>query len=269
MSGRPFTIIGAVVAVLALGLFLFLGSRATGGVAGGTTTANLKSMIVAARDISIRIPLSAADVKLIQVDAALIPPQSFDKVDQLKGLIPIVPIYAGQTVTGNELVASSDQVAGVQAAFLPIPKGWVAMTLPTSEQTGVAGNIQAGDYIAISAVLNAGGRFSNTRTVYSNVHVLRIGTAADSIQPVPVRGATPAPAKSATTASSITVVVTQCQAEFLDWFIANGSIKYTLESYRDYTPRDVAVDSTCPSVDLTRGVTFADVGRNWPSLVAA
>jgi pilus assembly protein CpaB len=268
MSGRPFTIIGAVVAVLALGLFLFLGSRGGGGVTSGATP-NLKSVIVAARDISIRIPLTAADVKLIQVDAASIPPQSFDKVDQLKGLIPIVPIYTGQTVTGNELVASADQVAGVQAAFLPIPKGWVAMTIPTSEQTGVAGNIQAGDYIAISAVLNPGGKFSNTRTVYTNVHVLRIGTAADSIQPVPVRGATPAPAKSSASASSITVVVTECQAEFLDWFIANGSIKYTLESYKDYTPKDITADSACPSIDVTRGVTIADVGRNWPSLVAA
>ena len=97
--------------------------------------------------------------------------------------------------------------------------------------------------------------------------MLRIGAAADSIQPVPVRGATPAPAKSSASASSITVVVTQCQAEFLDWFVANGSIKYTLESYKDYTPKDVAVDTTCPSVDVTRGVTLADIGRSWPSLV--
>ena len=268
MSGRPFTIIGAVVAVVALGIFVFLGSRGAAGVVAGTNP-NLKPVIVAARDISIRIPLTAADVKVIQVDAAAIPPQSFDKVDQLKGLIPIVPIYTGQTVTGNELVASADQVAGVQAAFLPIPKGWVAMTIPTAEQTGVAGYIQAGDYITISAVLNAGGKFSNTRTVYTNVHVLRIGAAADSIQPVPVRGATPAPAKSSATAASITVVVTQCQAEFLDWFVANGSIKYTLESYKDYNPKDTAIDSTCPTVDVTHGVTINDVGKNWPSLVTA
>lgn len=267
MSGRPFTIIGAVVAVVALGIFVFLGSRAAGGAITGTNL-NLKSMIVAARDISIRVPLTAADVKVIQVDATAIPPQSFDKVDQLKGLIPVVPIYSGQPVTSNELVASSDQVTGVQAAYLPIPKGWVAMTIPTAEQTGVAGYIQSGDYITISAILNAGGKFSNTRTVYTNVHVLRIGAAADSIQPVPARGSTPAPAKSSTTAASLTVVVTQCQAEFIDWFIANGSIKYTLESYKDYSPKDTAVDSSCASVDASRGVTVNDVGRNWPSLVA-
>ena len=268
MSGRPFTIIGAIVAILALGLFVYLGSRATGSAVSGTSNPNLKPVIVAARDISIRIPLTVADVKVIQVDSATVPPQSFDKVEQLRGLIPVVPIYAGQPVTSNELVASSDQVAGVQAAFLPIPKGWVAMTIPTSDLAGVAGNIQAGDYIAISAVLNVGGKFSNTRTVYTNIHVLRIGTAADSIQPVPVRGATPAPAKTSASAGSLTVIVTQCQAEFLNWFVANGSLKYSLESYRDYTPKDIAVDATCPGVDATRGVNLTDVGRTWPSLLA-
>jgi Flp pilus assembly protein CpaB len=270
MTGRPFTIIGAIVAVVALGIFVLLGSRAAGGPISAATPTNLRSMVVASRDIATRIPLTSADLKLVQVDAAAIPPQSFTKVEQLKGLIPIVPIYSGQPVTGNELVASSDSVTGAQASFLPIPKGWVAMTLPTAEQQGVAGYIQAGDYITISAIVNAGGKFANTRTVYTNVHVLRIGQAADAISLTPVqpRGAAPTPAPKPPTASSITVVVTQCQAEYLDWFIANASIKYTLESYKDYTPRDVAVDAGCPGVDSTHGVTVNDVGRSWPGLVS-
>ena len=268
MSGRPFTILGAVIAVIALAIFIFLGSRAAGPLAAGSV--NLKSMVVAARDISTRIPLTPADVKVVQVDAAAIPPQSFTRVDEIKGLIPIVAIPSGQPVTANQLVASADQVTGAQAAYLPIPKGWVAMTLPTSEQQGVAGYIQPGDYITISAILNVGGKFENTRTVYTNVHVLRLGPASESIslQPVQPRGAVPTPAPHAVTASSITVVVTQCQAEFLDWFIANASIKYTLESYKDYNAKDTAADSTCPGVDSTRGVTLVDVGKNWPGLTS-
>jgi Flp pilus assembly protein CpaB len=268
MSGRPFTIIGAVVAIIALGIFLYLGSQKAGPLA-AAGPANTRAMVVAARDISVRVPLTTADIKVVQVDAASIPPQSFTKVELLKGLIPIVPIYSGQAVTGNELVASADQVTGAQAAFLPIPKGWVAMTIPTAEQQGVAGFIQAGDYITISAIVNAGGKFANIRTIYTQVHVLRIGQAADSIalQPITARGAATPPPGKAPTAASITVVVTQCQAEFLDWFIANASIKYTLESYHDYTPKDVAVDAACPSVDSTHGVTVGDVGRVWPGLV--
>jgi len=63
-------------------------------------------------------------------------------------------------------------------------------------------------------------------------------------------------------------VVTQCQAEFLDWFVANATIKYTLESYKDYNPRDVAVDATCPGVDGTHGVTLADIASHWPGLAS-
>ena len=268
MSGRPFTIIGAVVAVVALGIFVFISSRGGGGVAAAPT--NLKPMVVAARDIGVRIPLTTADVKVIQVDASLIPPQSFNKVDELKGLIPSVPIYTGQAVTANELVASADQVTGAQASFLPIPKGWVAMSIPVAEQTAVAGYIQPGDYITISAILNAGGKFANTRTVYTNVHVLRIGQAADSIQlqPVPARGSTPAPVKPPATAASMTIVVTQCQAEFLNWFLANASVKYTLESYKDYTPKDIGVDTSCPGVDSAHGVTVNEIAKNWPGLTS-
>jgi pilus assembly protein CpaB len=271
MSGRPFTIIGAVVAVIALGIFVFLGSRLGGGAAGtGGGTITTKGLLVAARDIAVRVPLTSADVKVIQVDVNALPPQAFDKVDQVKGLIPVVAIYQGQSVTSNLLVSSSDQVVGAQAAFLPIPSGFVALTLPTSEQQGVAGNIQAGDYIAISAIVNPGGKFSNTRTVYTNVHVLRIGTAADapSVQPAvrPAPGAVPTPAPKPPTASSITVVVTQCQAEFLEWFIANATLRYTLESYRNYSPKDIAVDAGCPGVDSAHGVTFNDVTRAWPTL---
>src|ERR1700730_1147922 len=160
MSGRPFTIIGAVIAVVALGIFLFLGSRAAGQIA--ATSTNLKPRLVASRDISVRVPLSSADVKVISVDSTAIPPQAFTKVDEIRGLIPIVSIYSGQAVTANQLVASADQVTGAQAAFLPIPKGWVAMTIPTAEQQGVAGYIQPGDYITISAIVNPGGKFANT-----------------------------------------------------------------------------------------------------------
>ena len=77
MSGRPFTIIGAVVAVIALGVFLLLGNRAGGGTVGGGAITT-KPVVVAARDISSRVPLTAADVTVVKMDAAAIPPQSFD-----------------------------------------------------------------------------------------------------------------------------------------------------------------------------------------------
>jgi pilus assembly protein CpaB len=265
MSGRPFTILGAIVAVVALGAFLLFSSRGggTGGIAAASV--NLKPVVVAARDISTRVPLTPADVKVVQMDAAAIPPQAFDKADLVKGLIPVVSIFLNQPVTSNLLVASSDQLTGAQAAFLPIPKGFVAKTIPTSEQQGVAGYIQPGDYIAIEALLSPPGSLTNERTIYTNVHVLRAGTASTTV--APVGKVTPAPPTTSSGANSLTIIVTQCQAEIIDWFIANGSIKYTLESYKDYSPRDVAVDTSCPGVDAAGGVTSAAIRQKYPGLL--
>ena len=229
------------------------------------TTAK-KTVVVASRDIAIRVPLSVADLKTIQVDVNAVPPQSFDRIEQLKGLIPVVAIYQNQPVTGNLLVTSSDQVTGAQAAFLAIPKGYVAVTIPTGEQQGVAGFIQPGDYIAIQAIM-AHGSFANTRTIYTNVHVLRTGVASVNIAPVQNGKGAPPPSPTVGVTSSLTVVVTQCQAEYINWFLANGAIKYTLESYKDYTPRDIAVDSSCPNVDAAGGVTINQVTQKWPGFL--
>ena len=266
MSGRPFTILGAIIAVLALGAFLYFGSRTSGTTALGTATVNQKPIVVAAHDIQVRVPLTTADLKVIKVDVGAVPPQSFDKVELLKGLIPVVGIVQGQPVTTNLLVASADQVTGAQAAFLPIPKGYVALTLPTGEQQGVAGFIQPGDYIAIQAIM-AHGALDNTRTVFTNVHVIRTGVAAQTIAAVQA-GKAPAPAAaSGGVTSSLTVVVTQCQAEYINWFIANGSIKYTLESYKDYAARDLAIDPSCTSADAAAGVTISQVVQKWPGFL--
>jgi hypothetical protein len=74
--------------------------------------------------------------------------------------------------------------------------------------------------------------------------------------------------KPPATAASMTIVVTQCQAEFLNWFLANASVKYTLESYKDYTPKDIGVDTSCPGVDSAHGVTVNEIAKNWPGLTS-
>ena len=93
------------------------------------------------------------------------------------------------------------------------------------------------------------------------MHVLRVGQASQGGGVTP-----PTPGTAPPTASSLTVVVTQCQAEYVDWFIANGQIKYTLESYKDYKPADTSLDASCPNVDAARGVTIANITQRFPGL---
>ena len=113
----------------------------------------------------------------------------------------------------------------------------------------------------------APGALDNTRTIFTNIHVIRTGVANQALAAVQPGKLPTAAAGNAGISSSLTVVVTQCQSEFINWFIANGSIKYTLESYKDYTPKDVAVDPGCPSVEAAGGVSINQVIQKWPGFV--
>lgn len=268
MSGRPFTIVGAVVAVVALAAFVLIGSRlgvSSGGGGGGNTSTAQRTIVIAAKDLTLRAPITLDQLRVVKMDTTSIPPGAFDKPDPLLGLIPVVLVFKGQPITSNLVARSSDQISPTGAAYLPIPKGYVALTIPTGEQQGVAGYIQPGDYITIAAVVKVKGKDTqNVKTIYTNVHVIRLGTIQDQLTSAAAGGQ--AGVGKPQIASTLTVVVTQCQSEFLNWFIANEQLKYTLEAYSDYAPKDASIDSSCPNVDAARGVTEQDVINRWPGI---
>ena len=68
--------------------------------------------------------------------------------------------------------------------------------------------------------------------------------------------------------SSLTLAVSECQAEFLNWFVANASLKYTLLAHDDYAAAAAAPpDAACPAGGSSKGVTEADVRARWPALL--
>jgi pilus assembly protein CpaB len=226
------------------------------------------SVVVAARDIPIRSGITAQDVKLITVARRDVMPGSFTKLEDVSrgGYVADLSIVRGQPITSNMLVKQADAVTGTLPAFLPIPHGFVAVTIPTSERAGVAGYIQVGDYINVTVTMDPGilqperGGLVN-RTIFTNVHVIRAGAASGRVS-----GANQAESSSRVNsagAASLTVVVTQCDAEFLAWFERNARLTYTLGSYLDYQPQDVRPDPTCPGVASAHGIGPGDVDRRW------
>lgn len=272
-----FIIVGAVLAVLAFILvFVLGGSRTGGGIGGGNQTA----IVVAARDIPFRTALSKDDLKLQSYPAGVVPAGAYTSIADVigkqaantsstdvsqanqTGAVAEVQIKAGQPVTSNLLARSVDAVQ-VQPAYLPIPKGFVTLTVPTGEQIGVAGFIQAGDYINIIASANAsafGGQGKAvTKTVFTNVHVLRVGAATGAV----ASGSAPQSATTGGVASSLTLVMTQCDAEMLRWLQTNASMTYTLGSYQDYKPQDTKPDSSCADATAAKGVGPNAVNQRW------
>jgi Flp pilus assembly protein CpaB len=262
----PLTLIGVVLAILGVGGVFFLTSL--GGGARGVLTGPGVNIVTAKHTINFRDVIGDADVTLTSVPASAVPPQAYTSIGQVKGLTAEITIIQGQAITGNLLAKSPDEVTGAQIAHLPIAQGFVAFAIPTGEQQGVAGNINNGDYIAIIVTLNNAGKKVNA-TVFSDVYVLRVGPASGQGPVAP--GATPPPVQAGGIASSLTVEVTECQAEYIQWFLENGAVKYTLESPKDYRPTPATLDPACANATaaIPLVVTQTDIAAKWPRLVAA
>ncbi|MDQ2943391.1 MAG: Flp pilus assembly protein CpaB [Candidatus Dormibacteraeota bacterium] len=245
---RPFTILGIVLALLVIAAFVLVALNA-----GTSSNSPLQSVVVATKELAPRqlIDPASLELKSIPVPAGY-PKVYFSRIQDVQGMIPLVTIPTGQAVTSND-VARPSQALGAQSEYLPIPAGYVALTIPTSEQQGVADYIQKDDYISVIATVSTGGKVGS-KTVFTNIHVIRVGTAGNQ-------------SASNSSASSLTVVVTECRAEIITWFLTYASLKYTLQSFHDYLqPGTEIPDPKCPNVAAAQGVTLQYMQATYPGL---
>src|SRR5436309_2581320 len=147
--GRLYIVIGAVLAVLA---FATAAGIASLPLIQGTTTG--VKVVVASHDIQARTVIQDSDLTLASINPT--PPQSFTAVNKVAGKGARVDIPAGMPISSNLVAPSGDLVSSSDVAYLPIPKGWVAVTVPTSEQVGVGGYVQVGDRITMLATIGVG-----------------------------------------------------------------------------------------------------------------
>ncbi len=245
-SRRPFTLLGIVLALLVIVAFVLVALNASN--AGSSPS---QAVVMAGKDLQPRVPITAdaLTVRSIPVPATY-PKVYFGQVQELVGMVPLVSIPSGQAITANE-VAKPNQALGSQSEYLPIPSGYVALTIPTSEQQGVAGYIQQDDYISVIATVATAGKVA-TKTIFTDLHVIRVGMAASS---------------GSSGVSSLTVLVTECQAEVITWFLTYASLKYALQSFHDYlTGGTQAPDPACPSIGAAKGVTLQIIQSAYPTL---
>jgi len=245
-SSRPFTLLGILLALVVIGAFVLVALNASSG-----TGVPMQSVVVATQDLKPRLPITAESLEIKSVPVlANYPPVFFDKISNVEGMVPLVTILSGQAITSNEVVKPS-QALGSQSEYLPIPSGFVALTIPTSEQQGVADYIQPGDYISVIATVSTNAKVAS-KTIFTNLHVIKVGTSS---------------ASTTSAATSLTVVVTQCQAEIITWFLTYAAMKYSLESFHDYLQStNQSKDPACPSVDSAQGVTLQAVQKAYPTL---
>jgi Flp pilus assembly protein CpaB len=243
--GRLYIVIGAILAVLAFAAAATIASLPLL----QTQTTGTK-VVVAKHDIKARTVIQESDLDFANYSPP--PPLAFFATKDVKGKGARVDIAANSPITANIVAASSDLLSSSDVAYLPIPAGYVALTVPTSEQVGVGGYIQATDRISMLATVNTSifGKApgaSVVRTVFRDVYVIKVGPVANT------------QSSSQTLTSSLTVLMTFCDAEYLTWLVTNATLKYELESYKDYAAAPKDLEAKCPIT----GVGPAQVDNRW------
>jgi Flp pilus assembly protein CpaB len=243
--GRLYIVIGAILAVLAFAAAATIASLPLL----QTSTTGTK-VVVAKHDIKARTVIQESDLDFASYNPP--PPLAFFATKDVKGKGARVDIVANAPITANIVAASSDLLSSTDVAYLPIPSGYVAVTVPTGEQIGVGGYIQATDRIAMLATANTSlfGKSPGTsvvRTVFRDVYVIKVGPVANAQSP------------TQTLTSSLTLLMTACDSEYLFWLLNNATLKYELESYKDYGAAPKDADSKCQPT----GVGPAQVDVRW------
>jgi Flp pilus assembly protein CpaB len=246
---RLYIIIGTVLALLAFLAAAFLASAPYLFPAQAIGT----RVVVAKSAISARTRIEASQLEMAVINPP--PPGYFSSIAQVAGKGARVDIPENAAVTSNLVADTSDLISSSDVTFLPIASGYVAVTIPTSEQVGVGGYVQVGDRITVLAsvntqVLGQSPAATTVRTVFRDLYVLRVGPIAST------QGASPV-------STSLTVEITACDSEYLFWLLNNSTLKYELESPKDYGSLPTAPDPRCPSVLAAGGVGPKEVDARW------
>src|SRR5713101_7448877 len=237
--GRTYIIIGTVLAVLA-----FVTAAGVASLPYLFSSAAIGTKVVVAKNaIAARTQIQASDLTTAVITP--VPKEAFFDIKSVEGKGARVDIPADAPITANLIAQSPDLLSSSDVTYLPIPQGFVAVQVPTSEQVGVGGYVQLGDRITVLATVNTSIFGVNpgspvVRTVFRNLDVIRVGPATSS-------------GGASQVTSSLTVLMTACDSEYMFWFLNNAILKYALESFKDYEPTPNQPDPTCPNLTSAAG----------------
>ncbi len=211
-------------------------------------------VVIARRDLYMGLPITLDDVEVRAVVPEMVPRETtFSSLDDVLGRTPRERILGNEAIRVERL-ARPDAGVGLNAIVTPGKRG---MTIATDTETGIAGLLQAGNYIDVIVTiapedpLSVGAKWV-TETILQGIKVLAVGSALSN-DPAVRDGAEPkataakagatttkSASTSGTTASrdaararikpSITLEVTPEEAEKLALAMSRGEIRVVLRS---------------------------------------
>ncbi|HEY2585484.1 MAG TPA: Flp pilus assembly protein CpaB [Tepidisphaeraceae bacterium] len=204
-----------IVAAVFMGLIAAVLARQVIGSRGPAAShAPIVRVVVAKAEIPPGHALTADDLSLAPIVAAAPPPNGFTDTAGPVGRVTRAPLIAGQPVL-EPLLAPQGTPDGLQAL---VPEGMRAITLETTESSGLAGLLTPGsrvDVVTTAAPGNDADR-AVSRIIAQNVRVVAVGQQLSSTTPAkPADPAAPAPPPGAA-ARTVTLLVTPHEAAELD-----------------------------------------------------
>ena len=241
---RHLFVVGVLIALAAFGVTLLLGSfmvLRSQQIVGG------ESIVVASRDIQARESLSSSSVEIVSYPSNLVPGGALTSLSAAYGNFALTNISKGEPLTSAMVSSQPESAPLVGQEYLPIPSGYVAYTIPTSEQEGVGGYVAPGDYLDVIATVNTGVFGANppkvvTKTIFTNLHVIRVGPQTGTVQ-----------GTAGGVSSSLTVVINSCDSEMWSWLLGNAALRYELRSYMNYPSPSPSAPATTQASSTAAG----------------
>lgn len=195
----------------------------------------MKSVVIAARDMSEGEKIERLSLSTAQWPAGTAPESAFANVDSAVGRVVRVPVFKGEAIVPGRL-APAGTGPGLEVKIAP---GKRAMAVKINDVAGLSGLIQPNSRVDVLVALQANqqqGTKEQAKLFMNNMRVLSVGTQVE-------RG-DDGKAIQATTA---TLEVTPAQAEQLAVAVNQGTIQLVLRGFGD------------PDSVMTTGATSADV----------
>jgi pilus assembly protein CpaB len=174
-------------------------------------------VVIANNTIPANAKVTAEMVTLKSIPTEAMHVEAITSLDKIIGGVTKVEIVKGEQILSSRVVMDAKQAT----LAYRVPKDMRAISMPTSEVSGVAGFINIGDKIDILATYDKEDikPVSTTYTQLQNIEVVAVGSAKLSAED-----------KEKALPVSITVIVKPAQAEVITYAISNGTLFFTLRN---------------------------------------
>jgi len=249
LNKRTTTILIAAVLALGTGLLMYNYLSSVSHVA---TTAAIRSVVVAARDIPARTLITASMVTVADRQADSVDSDAVPNVSAVVGQMALISIPSGGTLSISKI--GQLQLGGLTVR---IPRGQRAMSIAIDHVKGVSDLIQAGDHVDVISVTQAHAPDAPlVATILRNKVVLAMGTALQ----VPVASASPAAdanANNQVAVDTVTLSVTPREAKTLALADLNATLRLDLRSAKEGNQAETADPFTLDTTTVAPAVAPA------------